>query len=67
MPKLALALQDGALFAPRCSQAELDLNPWTPGESRDAIREDDLGMDQAARDAWVRNTHASRLHGSAAQ
>jgi hypothetical protein len=66
MSSLTLAFQDAELFAPRCSPAELDLNPWTPDESRDAIREDAPGMDQAARDACLRNTHASRLHGSAA-
>jgi hypothetical protein len=61
MRSLTLAFHDIDFFAPRCSPAELDLNPWTPDESRDAIREDDPGMDQAVRD-----THASRLHGSAA-
>jgi hypothetical protein len=66
MSSLTLAFQDAALFAPRCSQAERDLNPSTPDECLDAIREEVPVMDQADSDASLRSTHASRLHGCAA-
>ncbi|WP_373506749.1 hypothetical protein [Thiocapsa sp.] len=66
MPNLTLAIPDSALFAPACSPAELDLSPLTEGESCDAIREHDPGMDQADSDICLRGNDASRLHGSAA-
>jgi hypothetical protein len=66
MPNLTLEIPDSALFAPACSPAELDLSPLTEGESCDAIREDDRGMDQADSDTCLRSNAASGLHGSAA-